>query len=106
MAPMWEDIDHDTASGRRIYKADEDSQRSSNYGTYDFRVTETFEVRNANGPVLLELSGSESGEYWCGLFVWFVEGSEGRRVRLDASDQETDQFFEVPDLPTRVQSRA
>ncbi|MEM7429083.1 MAG: hypothetical protein AAF441_23595 [Pseudomonadota bacterium] len=95
----WEEVDHDAASGRRIFKAEEEVAPSGNYGTYQFKTAARFEVRNADGEVLFKTSGSASGEHWCGVFLWFVEGSEGRRVRLDESDTESDEFFDVPDTP-------
>jgi len=100
MDTRWEEIDHDASSGRRIFKADEKGGRSGgDHGTYNFKVRAKFEVRSADGDVFLEQSGSASGECWCGVFLWFVKGSEGQRVRLDESDVETDQFFDVPDTP-------
>jgi len=95
----WEELDHDPVSGRRIFKADEPVSRNGYYGTYDFKVAARFEVRDADGNVLLRSSGSASGEYWCGVFLWFVKGADGRQVRLDESDREEDEFYDVPDVP-------
>lgn len=102
MKPIWEEIDHDPTSNRRIFKTDDLVEQSGHYGTYDFKAEATFEVRNADGEVLLRTFGSARGEYWCGVFLWFVKGSEGQQVLLDESDNKVDRIIEVPDLPIRT----
>lgn len=103
MEKSWKEIDHDPVSDRRIFKAD-DPDGDRYYGGHDFRVAADFEVRDANGDVLMKSSGSAKGEYWCGVFLWFVKGSNGRKVRLDESDRAEDEIFDVPDLPLRVRN--
>ncbi len=100
MVSQWEEIDHDATSNRRIFKVDEPpSEKSGYYGTYDFDVGARFEVHNESGEVLFKTSGTAKGEYWCGVFLWFVKGSNGRQVRLDEFDSEAGQIFQVPDEP-------
>lgn len=99
----WKEIDHDPVSDRRIFKAD-DSDEGKYYGGYDFKVAADFEVRDANGDVLMTSSGSAKGEYWCGVFLWFVKGSNGRKVRLDESDRDEDEFYDVPDHPLQTRT--
>ncbi len=100
----WEEVDHDRVSGRRIFNRETESGNGG-YGGHHFEVSADFEVRDTNGRILLKKSGSAKGEYWCGVFLWFVEGSEGRQVRLDESDEE-DRTFNVPDPPTSKQDNA
>ncbi len=97
----WELMATDAASGRQIFKKDvpNDPGFGADSGTYDFFVSAAFEVRDSNGAVLLKTSGSARGEYWCGVFLWFVEGSDGTRVRIDRSDDEETQILDVPDRP-------
>lgn len=97
----WGLQDTDSVSGRQIFKMDvpiESDSRAGSYGTYDFKVQADFEVRDKAGRVLLKTSGSASGEYWCGVFLWFVDGSDGTKVRLEETDQEKDTILLVPDV--------
>ena len=103
MARNWEQLDHDPASGRVIFKADEDVHRPGLYRGNDHIVGAMFEVRTAQGTVLLRTSGTAKGEYWCGVFLWFVKDSNGTQVRLDCSDEEVDDIIDVPDTPHAVQ---
>lgn len=98
----WELLDSDAPSGRQIYKQDVPplrASKTSNYGTYDFKVAADFEVRDAQGQVLLTASGAAQGDYWCGVFLWFIKGSHGSQVRLEQSDTEDDIILDVPDDP-------
>ena len=92
---LWEQIDRDVESGRLIFKR-ETSFGSGGYGGHFFELSADFEVRDAEGVVLFRTSGSASGEYWCGTFLWFVKGSGGRRVRLYQSDRDEDVFYNLP----------
>ncbi|MEL6299276.1 MAG: hypothetical protein AAFQ45_11975 [Pseudomonadota bacterium] len=98
MEAEWSEIDHDAESGRRIFKRDAPNQRSGTYGTYDFEVAADLEVRDAAGTVLFATRETASGEYWCGVFLWFVKGTAGTQVRLDASNKD-DRIYDVPDTP-------
>ncbi|MEM1317931.1 MAG: hypothetical protein AAGF29_06680 [Pseudomonadota bacterium] len=96
----WELMATDDVSGRQIFKRDVpvvSLGRPSNYGTYDFRVEAEFEVRDRAGRVLFETSGSASGEYWCGVFLWFVEGTDGTKVRLEESDRAEPLVIDIPE---------
>ncbi|MEM6589568.1 MAG: hypothetical protein AAF641_14065 [Pseudomonadota bacterium] len=98
----WELLASDAASGRQIYKKDVPPAGTSNtstYGTYDFKVAADFEVRDAEGRVLLTTHGSASGEYYCCVFLWFVDGSDGTQVRLEESNREDHPILDVPDTP-------
>ncbi len=99
MSKEWEEIDHDEVSGRRIFSREVEPVSSGYNGTYDFDIAKDLQVRNADGEVLLQKHGSASGEYWCGVFMFFVKGSEGKKVRVEESDREEDEFFDVPDTP-------
>lgn len=103
MGRKWEQIDHDPASGRVIFKADEEVNRPGLYRGNDHVVEAVFEVRTAQGTVLWRTWESAKGEYWCGVFLWFVKGSNGTQVRLDCSDVEVDEIIDVPDTPHAVQ---
>ena len=105
MKRNWEEVDHDPVSGRRIFKS-RDSENCRYYGDYSFMEAADFEVRCPDGRVLREMSGSAKGEHWCGVFLWFVKGSDGRQVRLDESDREEDEFYDVPDIPLQKTSAA
>lgn len=99
MIEGWQEEEKDDASGRTIFAREVPHGREGNYGTHDFAMQREFQVRAANGEVLLQKSGSTEGEYWCGVFLFFVEGTDGKRVRLDESDKPEDSFFDVPDTP-------
>ncbi|MEM9356471.1 MAG: hypothetical protein AAGB04_09670 [Pseudomonadota bacterium] len=99
----WEEIDFDTISGRRIFKREVEFGNGG-YGGQHFELSAEFEVRDAAGRVLLQTSGTAKGDYWCGAFLWFVEGSDGRRVRLHQSHQDDDTYLDVPDAATVSQS--
>lgn len=95
----WELLDTDESSGRQIFKRDvprDAGSAQSTYGTYDFKVQAEFEVRDPAGNVLLKTSGTAKGEYWCGVFLWFVEGSNGTQVRLEESDSAEKPALNVP----------
>ncbi len=98
MTSQWTELDYDQASGRRIFKRDAPSPRAGNYGTHDFSVAADFEVRDSGGAVLLSKSETACGEYWCGVFLWFVKDTDGRQVRLEASNKD-EQVFDVPSTP-------
>lgn len=85
-------------SGRTIYAREVPEGRGGTSGTYDFAMEREFQVRTAESEVLLQVSDTAKGEYWCGVFLFFVDGSHGRRVRLDASNTPKDRFFDVPDV--------
>lgn len=96
---VWQEEEKDAASGRKIFAREVVEGRKGDSGTYDFSMEREFQVRSERGEVLLQKSGSSNGEYWCGVFLFFVDGSDGRRVRLDESNKEKDEFFDVPDTP-------
>lgn len=96
----WEQVDHDPVSGRRIFKADTLHSGGRLGGTYDFKIEADFEVRDETGLVLMRSSGSASGEYWCGVTLTFVDGSDGKQVRLWESDVDDAQIYSVPDRPS------
>ncbi|MEM7438244.1 MAG: hypothetical protein AAF393_01500 [Pseudomonadota bacterium] len=102
MDDSWKEEERDAASGRTIYARNVPRDLHGNYGTYDFAMAREFQVRSPDGDVLLQQSGSAKGEYWCGVFLFFVDGSEGTRVRLEESDRPEDQFFNVPEKPMPV----
>ncbi|MEM1159648.1 MAG: hypothetical protein AAGJ28_01835 [Pseudomonadota bacterium] len=95
----WQKEAVDAASGRTIYAREVPHARQGNYGTYDFAIAREFQVRSATGEVLFQTSGSAEGEYWCGVFLFFVDGAEGAKVRLEISEEPEDQIFDVPDTP-------
>lgn len=99
MSKTWEELDHDPVSGRRIFSRDVPTHQGGYYGTYSFKVEKDFQVRSADGTVLRQLSGTARGEYWCGVFLFFVHGADGKQVRLDESDRDEDEIYDVPDTP-------
>ncbi len=99
----WEEIDHDAVSDRRIFKREVEFGNGG-YGGQHFELQAEFEVRDVTGNVLLQTSGAAKGEYWCGTFLWFVPGSDGRRVRLHQSHQDDDVYLDVPDAVAALQS--
>jgi len=99
MNQSWEAEEKDIASGRQIFARQVPHNRKGNYGTHDFAIAREFQVRTENGEVLLQTSGSAKGEYWCGAFLFFIEGSEGTEVRLEETDRNENTFLDVPDMP-------
>lgn len=99
MTKSWTLEATDPASGRAIYARDAEPIGQADTGTYDFKIARDFQVRDAQGAVLLQAYGTAKGEYWCGAFLFFVEGSKGTRVRLEESDAPEDLFYDVPDTP-------
>ncbi len=93
-AETWELLDTDPVSGRQIYKQNDHFKYE---GGHDFRTSENFEVRDANGEMLMRAHGSAEGSYYCHVMLFFVEGSNGTQVRLDESDNMEDGIFDVPD---------
>ncbi|MEM8973595.1 MAG: hypothetical protein AAGD43_16170 [Pseudomonadota bacterium] len=103
VAKTWEEIDHDTFSGRRIFKREVEFGNGG-YGGQHFELQAEFEVRDAADRVLLKTSGTAKGDYWCGAFLWFVDGSNGQRVRLYQSHRDDDTYLDVPNAVTVSQS--
>lgn len=95
----WQEEEKDTASGRVIYAREVPHGRQGNYGTYDFAIAREFQVFSSAGEVLLQVTGSAQGEHWCGVFLFFVEGSDGAKVRLEESNKPEDTILDVPDTP-------
>ncbi|WP_157063821.1 hypothetical protein [Phaeobacter sp. 11ANDIMAR09] len=95
----WQQEEQDTSSGRKIFAREIPRELSGNYGTYDFSLSREFQVRTSDGEILLQVSGSAKGEYWCGVFLFFVDGSEGAKVRLEESNKDENTFLDVPDTP-------
>lgn len=89
----------DSVSGRTIYGREVKTGSHGNYGTNSFRIEREFQVRDPSGRVLLQTSGTASGEYWCGVFLFFVVETDGAIVRLQQSDKPDDVQFDVPDIP-------
>ena len=104
MGEQWEEIDRDSKSGRRIFKR-EVNFGDGGYGGQYFELRADFEVRDAEGRVLLKTDGTAKGDYWCGTFLWFVQDTGGQRVRLYQSDTVSDVFFDVPEAPVTQQGR-
>lgn len=99
MDVVWKELDHDPISGCKIYAADGSADPKNPLSRFNATVEEQFEVRNAKEEVLLRAFGSANGEHWAGVFLFFVEGSDGKRVRLDQSDKD-DIFYDVPNEPS------
>ncbi|GAA6179971.1 hypothetical protein NBRC116594_14090 [Shimia sp. NS0008-38b] len=99
MTSDWQEEEKDSVSGRIIFARDIPRKRQGTYGTHDFATAREFQVRSKAGDVLFQVSGSAEGEYWCGVFLFFVEGSEGRQVKLDESDVPENKIFDVPETP-------
>lgn len=104
MDQEWQIEEQDEASGRAICAREIQYHRQGITGTYDFSISREFQVRNQSGDVLLQVSGSAKGEYWCGVFLFFLEGSNGKRVRLVESDRPENTFLDVPDTPLAKES--
>ncbi|KMW58269.1 hypothetical protein AIOL_003240 [Candidatus Rhodobacter oscarellae] len=99
MSAAWTLEETDPTSGRQIFARPSEPIGKGDTGTHDFKIARDFQVRSAAGEVLLEAHGSAAGEYWCGAFLFFVDGSAGRQVRLDESDRAEDVIMDVPDTP-------
>lgn len=99
----WQEEEKDTASGRVIYAREVPHGLQGNYGTYDFALAREFQVRSPSGEVLLQTSGSAQGEYWCGVFLFFIDGSKGTKVRLEESDRQENTILEVSDMPLALE---
>ncbi len=91
---QWELVETDPISGRQIFKLND---RSYSDGGHDFGVSESFEVRDASGALLMRAHGSAMGSHYCHVMLFFVEGTNGTQVRLDESDNMKDGIFDVPD---------
>lgn len=102
----WTHQQTDQSSGRQIFKRDVAPITNTIRHGYDFKVAADFEVRDAQGQVLMSAYGMASGEYWCGVFLWFVKGSSGTQVRLDESDKSEDTILDVPDQPKTMETPA
>lgn len=96
----WKELDHDPVSGRKIFEApDKLLGTNSPMGGHSRSIAKQFEVCNPKGEVLLKAFGDARGEYWAGVSLFFVKGTDGKRVRLDEPDSE-DKFCDVPDTPS------
>ena len=95
----WENECKDNDSGRTIYARNMPLTSNANTGTYDFALVREFQVRSPKNDVLLQVVGSSKGEYWCGVFLFFIDGTNGTKVRLEESDKLENTYFDVPNKP-------
>lgn len=99
MTDIWTLEETDPDSGRQIFARAVPTSPKGLYGTYAFSIERDFQVRTNDGEILLQTNGSAKGEYWCGVFLFFVADAAGTQVRLDESDTPKDKILNVPDAP-------
>ncbi len=80
----WNEVDRDLVSGRSIFS------------TYADANTTEFEVREADGTVLHKCFGSRGDVQFVDAHLFFVNGSEGHRVRLQEPHKEIQTVTDLP----------
>lgn len=96
----WCERHSDPVSRRSIWSArDVEDEPHNAFKKHDTSTSTKFQVRSETGEVLLRAFGESLGEYGTGMDLYFVEGSDGKRVRLDQSNGKGI-FCDVPDAPS------